>query len=200
MLPNSSRSGSKLARALWRGGCVFQLSPYSIPSAHHSSRSFTSIRLLAPLRRPARAAVCVRCNRATPQRFVTAFSTSTPTSAAHGPSPTAPVPSSGHRPPSSPPPPPARSSRPQHSSSADELRDRNRRLMQYVAAVAIFALGASYAAVPLYRLFCQVRHTTLHWRQADLQRPLRLLTSAPPLLICRPCRSTPAMAALHSAL
>ncbi|XP_012864301.1 PREDICTED: cytochrome c oxidase assembly protein COX11, mitochondrial isoform X2 [Dipodomys ordii] len=37
----------------------------------------------------------------------------------------------------------------------DEWRRRNRTLLTYVAAAAVGMLGASYAAVPLYRLYCQ---------------------------------------------
>ncbi|XP_048222787.1 cytochrome c oxidase assembly protein COX11, mitochondrial isoform X2 [Perognathus longimembris pacificus] len=37
----------------------------------------------------------------------------------------------------------------------DEWRRRNKTLLTYVAAAAVGMLGASYAAVPLYRLYCQ---------------------------------------------
>jgi cytochrome c oxidase assembly protein subunit 11 len=33
-------------------------------------------------------------------------------------------------------------------------------VLTYVAAAAVGMLGASYAAVPLYRLYCQVREGT----------------------------------------
>lgn len=38
----------------------------------------------------------------------------------------------------------------------EDLRERNRSLGTYMLAVAIFTIGMSYAAVPLYKLFCQV--------------------------------------------
>uniref|UniRef100_A0A8C0VX46 Cytochrome c oxidase assembly protein COX11, mitochondrial n=1 Tax=Castor canadensis TaxID=51338 RepID=A0A8C0VX46_CASCN len=37
----------------------------------------------------------------------------------------------------------------------DEWRRRNKTVLTYVAAAAVGMLGASYAAVPLYRLYCQ---------------------------------------------
>ncbi|XP_023064427.1 cytochrome c oxidase assembly protein COX11, mitochondrial-like isoform X1 [Piliocolobus tephrosceles] len=37
----------------------------------------------------------------------------------------------------------------------EEWRQRNKTTLTYVAAVAVAMLGASYAAVPLYRLYCQ---------------------------------------------
>ncbi|KAM4844616.1 cytochrome c oxidase assembly protein COX11, mitochondrial [Thomomys bottae] len=37
----------------------------------------------------------------------------------------------------------------------EEWRRRNKTLLTYVAAAAVGMLGASYAAVPLYRLYCQ---------------------------------------------
>jgi cytochrome c oxidase assembly protein subunit 11 len=41
------------------------------------------------------------------------------------------------------------------AASPMDPRERNLRLAWYMAAVAIGALGASYAAVPLYKVFCQ---------------------------------------------
>ena len=42
------------------------------------------------------------------------------------------------------------------SSSEDPLKKRIRTTLNYVAATGILALGLTYAAVPLYRVFCQV--------------------------------------------
>lgn len=36
------------------------------------------------------------------------------------------------------------------------LKDRNRKVAIYMASVVAFALGVTYAAVPLYKVFCQV--------------------------------------------
>lgn len=38
----------------------------------------------------------------------------------------------------------------------EDWRRRNKTVLTYVAAAAVGMLGASYAAVPLYRLYCQV--------------------------------------------
>ena len=35
-------------------------------------------------------------------------------------------------------------------------KERNRTTMMYVASAVIVTVGATYAAVPLYRIFCQV--------------------------------------------
>jgi hypothetical protein len=154
MLP--STSSSKLLRALWMRSHNFQPIAVPFPSFHHSARPLSSVHPFSFPYRYARPDVCVRCSRPVPQ-LAAAFSTSNPTSTSAGPTPyaTTPTPSTIHTPASSPPRPPRPPRQP--SSPSEELRDRNRRLLQYVAAVAIFALGASYAAVPLYRLFCQVR-------------------------------------------
>jgi cytochrome c oxidase assembly protein subunit 11 len=45
------------------------------------------------------------------------------------------------------------SSQQQHSD--DSIRDRNIQIASYAAAAVIGALGATYAAVPLYKVFCQ---------------------------------------------
>jgi cytochrome c oxidase assembly protein subunit 11 len=45
--------------------------------------------------------------------------------------------------------------RKQQSASTDSLRDRNIQIASYAAAAVIGALGATYAAVPLYKVFCQ---------------------------------------------
>ena len=42
------------------------------------------------------------------------------------------------------------------SSSRNPYQKRNRTTAIYTIALAIVVLGASYAAVPLYRIFCQV--------------------------------------------
>jgi cytochrome c oxidase assembly protein subunit 11 len=47
-------------------------------------------------------------------------------------------------------------SKQQHQqSTADAIRDRNIQIASYAAAAVIGALGATYAAVPLYKVFCQ---------------------------------------------
>jgi cytochrome c oxidase assembly protein subunit 11 len=43
----------------------------------------------------------------------------------------------------------------QHQSTSDTIRDRNIQIASYAAAAVIGALGATYAAVPLYKVFCQ---------------------------------------------
>lgn len=53
-----------------------------------------------------------------------------------------------------------RSSNPFQRAQEDEWRRRNKTVLTYVAAAAVGMLGASYAAVPLYRLYCQVREGT----------------------------------------
>ncbi|KAK7050879.1 Cytochrome c oxidase assembly protein cox11, mitochondrial [Paramarasmius palmivorus] len=45
-------------------------------------------------------------------------------------------------------------SRPKFQSREEMYREKNRALLMYSAAVMIAALGITYAAVPLYRMFC----------------------------------------------
>ncbi|CAK7291289.1 Cytochrome c oxidase assembly protein COX11, mitochondrial [Vulpes lagopus] len=56
-----------------------------------------------------------------------------------------------------PPPPPRRpkSTNPFTRAQEEDWRRRNKTVLTYVAAAAVGMLGASYAAVPLYRLYCQ---------------------------------------------
>ncbi|KAH8994899.1 cytochrome c oxidase assembly protein CtaG/Cox11-domain-containing protein [Lactarius akahatsu] len=49
---------------------------------------------------------------------------------------------------------PSKSSRPRVVSARELYAQRNRSLFMYTSAVVILAVGASYAAVPLYRMFC----------------------------------------------
>eukprot|EP00581_Thalassiosira_minuscula_P007645 CAMPEP_0183706220 /NCGR_PEP_ID=MMETSP0737-20130205/3117_1 /TAXON_ID=385413 /ORGANISM="Thalassiosira miniscula, Strain CCMP1093" /LENGTH=392 /DNA_ID=CAMNT_0025933579 /DNA_START=101 /DNA_END=1279 /DNA_ORIENTATION=- len=42
-----------------------------------------------------------------------------------------------------------------NTNSAESIRDRNVQIASYAAAAVIGALGATYAAVPLYKIFCQ---------------------------------------------
>lgn len=42
----------------------------------------------------------------------------------------------------------------------DEWKTRNKTALTYIAAAGIGMLGLAYAAVPLYRLYCQVSSTT----------------------------------------
>lgn len=49
-----------------------------------------------------------------------------------------------------------RSSNPFTRKQEEEWRRRNRSALAYIAAAAVGMVGMSYAAVPLYRLYCQV--------------------------------------------
>lgn len=49
-----------------------------------------------------------------------------------------------------------RSSNPFTRRQEEEWRRRNRTALTYIAAAAVGMVGMSYAAVPLYRLYCQV--------------------------------------------
>ncbi|XP_044245256.1 cytochrome c oxidase assembly protein COX11, mitochondrial isoform X2 [Ursus arctos] len=49
-----------------------------------------------------------------------------------------------------------KSTNPFTRAQEDDWRRRNKTVLTYVAAAAVGMLGASYAAVPLYRLYCQV--------------------------------------------
>lgn len=42
----------------------------------------------------------------------------------------------------------------------DEWKTRNKTVLTYIAAAGIGMIGLAYAAVPLYRLYCQVSSTT----------------------------------------
>ncbi len=42
-----------------------------------------------------------------------------------------------------------------HLPNKNQLYDQNRATLKYIIAIAIFVVGLSYAAVPLYRVFCQ---------------------------------------------
>mmetsp|Transcript_12566 Transcript_12566/g.38408 ORF Transcript_12566/g.38408 Transcript_12566/m.38408 type:complete len:270 (+) Transcript_12566:190-999(+) len=44
----------------------------------------------------------------------------------------------------------------QGSATAEDARRRNRNVSMWMVSVAVGVLGLSYAAVPLYRMFCQV--------------------------------------------
>ncbi|KAI8980176.1 cytochrome c oxidase assembly protein CtaG/Cox11-domain-containing protein [Trametes punicea] len=59
--------------------------------------------------------------------------------------------SSGPSPSSNTPPPGAR---PQFKSREEVYAARNRSLLMYTTAVIVFGIGVTYAAVPLYRMFC----------------------------------------------
>lgn len=49
-----------------------------------------------------------------------------------------------------------KSTNPHARAQEEEWRRRNKTVLTYMAAAAVGMLGASYAAVPLYRLYCQV--------------------------------------------
>jgi len=42
-----------------------------------------------------------------------------------------------------------------HNSNNESIHDRNVKIASYAAAAVVGALGATYAAVPLYKIFCQ---------------------------------------------
>lgn len=46
-------------------------------------------------------------------------------------------------------------------SQEEEWRGRNKTALTYIAAAGVGMIGLSYAAVPLYRLYCQVRENPL---------------------------------------
>ncbi|KAI0342852.1 hypothetical protein BDW22DRAFT_1357385, partial [Trametopsis cervina] len=50
--------------------------------------------------------------------------------------------------------PPPRPNGPRYGSRDDVYRARNRSLLMYTSAVIIMGVGVTYAAVPLYRMFC----------------------------------------------
>ena len=64
------------------------------------------------------------------------------------------------------------------SSSESSIHDRNAKIASYAAAVVIGALGATYASVPLYKVFCQAtgfggttqRVTLSDWAQQQEER------------------------------
>jgi hypothetical protein len=58
-----------------------------------------------------------------------------------------------------------------------QSRGTNTDTMYYVAAVGVIAVGVSYAAVPLYRLFCQV--TFLHRCSRPCVFPFLLVSQEP---------------------
>jgi cytochrome c oxidase assembly protein Cox11 len=43
------------------------------------------------------------------------------------------------------------------ASSSNTAEKKTNTTLLYLASATVLAVGASYAAVPLYRLFCQVR-------------------------------------------
>lgn len=45
-------------------------------------------------------------------------------------------------------------------SQEEEWKTRNKTVLTYIAAAGVGMIGLSYAAVPLYRLYCQVRPET----------------------------------------
>lgn len=64
-------------------------------------------------------------------------------------------------------------------SQEEEWRTRNRTVLTYIAAAGVGMIGLSYAAVPLYRLYCQVsKNKTKH---PDVE-----LMFYPPLFLCNP--------------
>jgi hypothetical protein len=47
-------------------------------------------------------------------------------------------------------------SRSGRAAAEESVKERNKRLATYMLSIAIGVLGVSYAAVPLYKVFCQV--------------------------------------------
>lgn len=56
-----------------------------------------------------------------------------------------------------------KSTNPFTRAQEEDWRRRNKTVLTYVAAAAVGMLGASYAAVPLYRLYCQVGARAAPW-------------------------------------
>ena len=53
----------------------------------------------------------------------------------------------------------AKSRKKQTKKQEEEWKARNKTLLTYIAAAGVGMIGLSYTAVPLYRLYCQVRQT-----------------------------------------
>lgn len=56
-----------------------------------------------------------------------------------------------------------KSTNPFTRAQEEDWRRRNKTVLTYVAAAAVGMVGASYAAVPLYRLYCQVGGGAASW-------------------------------------
>jgi cytochrome c oxidase assembly protein subunit 11 len=56
------------------------------------------------------------------------------------------------------------------TSAAQDVRDRNTRLALYAASTVVGVLGGSYAAVPLYKIFCQATGFGGTTQKADMER------------------------------
>jgi len=67
-------------------------------------------------------------------------------------------------------------------SQEEEWKTRNKTVLTYIAAAGVGMIGLSYAAVPLYRLYCQVR-THTHTDTRTLFLLLRAHVTA--LLVCQ---------------
>lgn len=48
-----------------------------------------------------------------------------------------------------------------HQNQEDDWKKRNKTVLTYIAAAGVGMIGLSYAAVPLYRLYCQVSITLI---------------------------------------
>lgn len=67
-----------------------------------------------------------------------------------------------------------KSTNPFTRAQEEDWRRRNKTVLTYVAAAAVGMLGASYAAVPLYRLYCQVGAGAALWAVSGCRGYLRL--------------------------
>ena len=64
------------------------------------------------------------------------------------------------------------------SSAGESLADKNARLATYAATVAVAVVGLSYAAVPLYQMFCQATGFGGEVRRADADALAKLTPRA----------------------
>eukprot|EP00924_Labyrinthula_sp_SR-Ha-C_P001474 maker-scaffold_55-snap-gene-1.0-mRNA-1 protein AED:0.01 eAED:0.01 QI:82/1/1/1/0/0/2/422/208 len=76
------------------------------------------------------------------------------------------------------------------NANKDTLRNRNKTLGLYTLSIVIGFIGVSYAAVPLYKIFCQVtgfggttRKLTAQEYEDMKKKKLTPVTSAPPITV-----------------
>lgn len=53
------------------------------------------------------------------------------------------------------------------TAAGEAARKRQKSTLYYLTAGGIFVAGASYAAVPLYRMFCQVSNSTIKKKSVE---------------------------------
>lgn len=56
----------------------------------------------------------------------------------------------------------------QQQQQQQDWSHRNKTVLTYLAAAVVGMAGVSYAAVPLYRLYCQVRGRAVQWLQRQV--------------------------------